>query len=354
MGHEQHAARFTHADHSVSRVSVAYETTGRVAGAMRRLYGALRTLAAAGVIGVAVAAPARAGGQAVDLAVGGGRLWLVGDLGVQVLSASSGHPIASPTLAGAAYPLSVALAGGAAWVGSVEGGFVDGTLSRIDLRTRNVRILWRSRQSSVQYVATGAGTVWALIGFNSTDGRRVAMKVARFSTGGRLMRTWTVPVSSGRVAADSSGCWISSNKELLHIDPSGRLHPVLQAPFGDVATGGGAVWLAERNKVLRIDERTGQARAIATGTLRLGGFQHDLAATTEALYLLQHSYTQPETSRLLQVNLHSGGVERSAAIAGIADAVVVAPHAVWVATSTSTIVRYDPQTLRRTLTVNVP
>lgn len=45
---------------------------------------------------------------------------------------------------------------------------------------------------------------------------------------------------------------------------------------------------------------------------------------------------------------------RSAAIAGIADAVVLAPHAVWVATSTSTISRYDPGTLHRTLTVSVP
>jgi hypothetical protein len=44
--------------------------------------------------------------------------------------------------------------------------------------------------------------------------------------------------------------------------------------------------------------------------LRLGGFQHDLAA-------------------------------------------VAAPHAVWVATSTSTIFRCDPRTLHRTLTVSV-
>lgn len=95
----------------------------------------------------------------VDLAVGGGRLWLVGDQGVQALSASSGQTLASPTLAGAAYPLTVALAGGAAWVGSVENGFVDGMLSRIDVHTGKVRVLWRKQQSSVQYVAAGAGSV---------------------------------------------------------------------------------------------------------------------------------------------------------------------------------------------------
>lgn len=291
----------------------------------------------------------------VDLAVAGGRLWLVGGTqGVQVLSASTGRTIATPTLVGAPYPLSVALAGGAAWVASVENGFVWGTLSRIDVRTGKVRVLWRKEQSSVQYVAAGAGSVWALIGFNSTAGSRVAMQVARFSTPGRLLRVWTVPLGAGRMAADSSGCWISSNGALLHIDPSGHLHRTLQAPFGDIATGAGAVWLAERTSVIRIDERTGQTRSIATGTLRLGGFQHDLAANGDALYLLQHTYTGPSLSRLVRIDLRAGTVTRSASISGIADAVVVAPHAVWVAAATSVISRYDPRTLRRTLTVSVP
>ena len=284
----------------------------------------------------------------VDLAVGGGRLWLVGDQGVQALSASSGQTLASPTLAGAAYPLTVALAGGAAWVGSVENGFVDGMLSRIDVRTGKVRVLWRKQQSSVQYVAAGAGSVWALIG----AGR--GMEAARFSLDGRLLKVWKLPRAAGRMAADSSGCWISSSDALLHIDPSGRLHRALQAPFGDIATGGGAVWLAERTTVVRIDERNGQTRSIATGTLRLGGFQHDLAASTDALYLLQHTYAGPSSSRLVRIDLRTGSVTRSAAIAGIADAVVVAPHAVWVATATSTISRYDPRTLRRRLLVSVP
>jgi hypothetical protein len=44
----------------------------------------------------------------------------------------------------------------------------------------------------------------------------------------------------------------------------------------------------------------------------------------------------------------------SAAINGIAHAVIVAPHAVWVATATSNISRYDPRTLLRKLSVNVP
>lgn len=77
---------------------------------------------------LALAPPARAGGDFVDLAVGSGQVWFVGELGVRELDARTGHTLASPQLVGAAYPLSVALAGGAAWIASVENGYVWGTL----------------------------------------------------------------------------------------------------------------------------------------------------------------------------------------------------------------------------------
>ena len=304
----------------------------------------------AAAIGVSLlaAATARAGGQFVDLAVGGNRVWLVGESGVHELDATTGRIRAMPTLPGAAYPLTVTLADGAAWVGSVENGYVWGTLSRIDARTGKMRVLWRRYQSSVQYVAAGAGSVWALIAVKG------AMEAARFRPNGRLLQEWKLPRDAGRMAADNSGCWISSNRTLLHIDPSGRLHRAQQAPFGDLATGAGAVWLAETTKVVRIDERTGQTRSIPTGTLRLGGFQHDLAATNDALYLLQHTYTPASNSRLVKIDLGTGTVTRSPLIAGIADAVVLSPHGLWVATATSNVSQYDPRTLRRTLVFGVP
>jgi hypothetical protein len=308
-------------------------------------------IALAAAIGISLlsAATARAGGQFVDLAVGGNRVWLVGESGIHELDATTGRIRAMPTLPGAAYPLSVTLADGAAWVGSVENGYVWGTLSRIDARTGKVHVLWRRYQSSVQYVAAGAGSVWALIGITG------AMEAARFSPNGHLLQVWKLPRDAGRMAADNSGCWISSNRTLLHIDPSGRLHRALQTPFGDVATGAGAVWVAESTKVIRVDERTGQTRSIPTGTLRLGGFQHDLTATSDALYLLQHSYNAAvSNSRLVRIDLRSGSVTRSARIAGIADAVVASPRAVWVATATSKVSRYDPRTLRRTRVISVP
>src|SRR5918912_1058229 len=162
-------------------------------------------LVAAGVL--VGAPPARAGGDFTDLAVGG-RVWFVGSGGVRSLDAGTGRTLSRPQLVGPAYPLSVALAGGAAWIASVENGYVWGTLSRIDLRTGKVRVVWRRRDSSVQYVAAGAGSVWTLIG----SGKE--MRVARFTLTGRLLRVWRMP-AAGRIAADEEGCWISADHRLV-------------------------------------------------------------------------------------------------------------------------------------------
>jgi hypothetical protein len=310
------------------------------------------------VLALIVAPAARAGGDFLDLAVGGGRVWVVGPPGVREFDAAGGGSVATRRLGGAAYPLSVALAGGAAWVASVENGFVWGTLTRIDERTGRVRVVWREQNSSVQYVAAGVGGVWALIGSSRT------MRVALFSLRGRLLRIWQV-AGAGRIAADADGCWLSASGRLLHIDRAGRLHRVRAAPFGDVATGGGAVWLAGSASVLRIDERTGRTRTIATGPLALGGFQHDLGVGDSSLWVLQHRVIQHRgamSSALLRFDPLSGRLTGTAALPGVADALVVRPNAVWVATVISPagrsatgydLVRIDPQTLRRTLLVHV-
>jgi hypothetical protein len=294
-----------------------------------------------------LAAPvARAGGDFVDLAVGGGRVWFVGPFGVRSLDMRTGRTRSMPELVGAAYPLSVALAGGAAWVASVENGYVWGTLSRIDEQTGRVRVVWRRRGNSVQYVAAGAGSVWALIG------SRRGSRIARFTFEGRLLRVWRI-AAAGRMAADRQGCWISTNRWLLHIDPTGRVHHVVRSPLGDVVTGAGAVWLPRASSVLRVDERTGRVRTLATGPLRLGGFQHDLAAGYGALWALR--YVSRARSELVRYDPRTGRRTGSASLPGIADAIVVRPGALWVATIAAggTLLRLDPRTLHRTLLVHV-
>jgi len=312
------------------------------------------TAAAGTAVAVLAVAPlARAGGDFVDLAVGGARLWFVGEPGVRELDAGTGRTIASPHLVGAPYPLSVALAGGSAWVASVENGYVWGTLTRIDTRTGKARVLWRMEKSSVQYVAAGAGGVWALIGSAG------ATRIARFSLSGRLARVWTVP-GAGRMAADASGCWISSGRWLLHIDPKGRIHHIVRARLGDVSTGAGAVWLPQAASVLRIDEHTGQIRTLHTGRLQLGGFQHDLAAGDGALWALDHG--SRSHTRLERFDLQTGRSTGTLDVPGIADALIVTRSAVWVAAVIAPpnrpaggydIIRVDPHTLRRNLLVHV-
>jgi hypothetical protein len=307
----------------------------------------VRALVVAAAV-LATAPAARAGGDFVDVAVHGARIWFVGPAGVRSLDAHTGRTLSAPRLVGPAYPLSVAVAGGAAWVASVENGYVWGTLSRIDVPTGKVRVVWRKFNSSVQYVAVGAGSIWALIG------SRTGSRIARFSPAGRLLRIWRIH-DAGRMAADGSGCWISTDRRLLHIDPLGRLHGVADTRLGDVTTGGGAVWLPRARSVLRIDERTGRARTLHTGRLRLGGFQHDLAVGDDALWALE--YISRTSSRLVRFDLRTGRRTGATRIAGIAEAIDVAPRAVWVAAALapggSTVIRMDPHTLRRTLLAHV-
>jgi len=315
-------------------------------------------VAAATVFGTAVllfivATPARAGGDFVDLAASASRVWFVGEPGVRELDAQTGRTLKAPRLSGAPYPLSVALAGGAAWVASVENGYVFGTLTRIDTRTGHTRVLWRQLDSSVQYAAAGAGGVWALIGSAGST------RIARFTLGGKLSRVWTV-WGGGGMAADASGCWISTGQWLIHIDVRGRLHRVVRAQLGDVATGAGSVWLPQATSILRVDEASGRIRTLSTGRLRLGGFQHDLAAGDGALWVL-NSPGRAHSS-LERLDPDNGRRTGHTAVPGIADAVAVTPNAVWVTTviappnqpaSGYDILRLNPKTLRRTLIVHV-
>jgi hypothetical protein len=300
------------------------------------------------VAGVLVGAPAaRAGGDFADLAVGGARVWFVGAGGVRSLDARTGRTLSRPQLVGLAYPLSVALTGGVAWIASVENGYVWGTLSRIDLRTGKVRVVWRRRESSVQYVAAGAGSVWTLIG------SRKGMRIARFTLSGRLLGVWRV-AGAGRIAADQQGCWISTDHWLVQIDPRGQVHRVVRARFGDVSTGAGAVWLVQARSVLRIDERTHEIRRLATGPLGGGGFQHDLAADGRGIWALREANRTRST--LVRYDSRTGRRTGRATLPGIADAMVVTPNAVWVATIAphwETVLRFDPRTLRRTLRVRI-
>jgi hypothetical protein len=301
------------------------------------------------------ASTAFAGGEFVDLAVGGGRVWLVGESGVHSFDAASGDARSATVLPGAGAALSVAVGGGATWVASVANGYTSGSISRIDRRTGAVRVVWRSGTQAAQYVAIGAGSVWALLGTGS------GTRIARFAPGGRLLRVWAI-ADAGRMAADSAGCWVSALSSLVRIDPVGVVHRVVRAPNGDVATGGGAAWLPRTTSVLHVDESSGRVRTLATGRLALSGLQHDLAAGDGPLWALSRPITEPGASTLLRLDPRTGHTTGRVSFPGAAQAVVVTSRAVWVASiqaeeggasDDATITRLDPRTLRRTLVLHV-
>lgn len=290
------------------------------------------------LVAAALASAARAGGDFVDLAAAGHRLWFVGAFGVRAIDTRTGHIVSAPALRDAPYPLSIAVGGGAAWIATVRNGYVDGRLARIDLASGARRSL--ALGGPVQSVAAGARGIYALVGSDT---------IALVRADGAVAHRWRV-AGAGRMTADSSGCWISTNDRLVHIDPSGAVRDVLRAPIADVATGGGYVWVPRATSMLRVDERTGGVTTLRTGRLGLGGFQHDVAYGDGALWTVDTSRPElqrrdPATGRLLG---------RAQLAAGIPDAVAVTLRGVWVGMGeTHELFRFDPHTLRRTLSVHV-
>lgn len=128
------------------------------------------------------------------------------------------------------------------------------------------------------------------------------------------------------------------------------MRTVLRAPIADIATGGGYVWIPRATSMLRVDERTGRVTTLRTGRLQLGGFQHDVAYGDGALWTVdtltpELQRRDPATGRLLG---------RRRLPAGIPDAIAVTPGGVWVGMGgTHQLFRFDPRTLRRTLSVRV-
>lgn len=296
----------------------------------------MRAFVVAVAVGLVAVSGASAGGDFADLTAHGATVWTVGVFGLRELDARSGRTLYVPQPANARYPLSVAVAGGAAWVASVENGYVDGEVTRIDLRTHRSRVVLRDTITAVSASTDGV--------YGLADG-----EVVHFSLNGRVTRRWAI-VDAGRVAADASGCWVSTTHRLLHIRPDGRIIEVLaDVQLGDVATGGDAVWLPQADSVIRVDERTGVVRGIRTGRLFLGGFQHDVAIGDGALWILD-----TRVPALQRRSLQTGHLEKSVALPGTPDAVAARQAGVWVVTAVDhQLLRFDPRTLRRTLAVQL-
>lgn len=296
----------------------------------------MRTVAAVTLAFFALAAPAWAGGDFVDLAPHGAAIWVVGDFGLRELDARSGKTLYAPLPASARYDLAVTSAGGALFVAGIANGYTHGTVTRIDLRTHETRVVWHSPTATAQYVAAGAGGVYVLVAAKTSS-------VLRLSAAGRVTHRWPI-VDGGRLAADASGCWVAASHRLLHIRPDGRIVEVLTTDGQeDVATGGGAAWLVEAGKLIRVDERTGVVRALRAGVRPLG-VNHELAVGAGYLWTVNGVALQ---RRSLRTGKLAGTVGIGPPLAG---SVAIADGSVWVASS-ERLYRVNPRTLRITLRV---
>jgi ligand-binding sensor domain-containing protein len=290
------------------------------------------------VLLLALPASAAAGGSHVDLVAGGRSVYVVGDAGLHQVDASTGRIVWAPIATEPRYDLSVAVADGGLWVASIANGDVDGRLTRVDLRSRAQRVVLRVPQGSVLAVAAGGGGVCALVG------RASGNLLVRFAAGGAQLGEWDVG-TGGRLTADRSGCWVSADGRLLHLDPAGRLRTIRGIPFGDVVAGAGTVWVGLRDALVRVDEHTGRSRTIRTGRLDLGGFQHDMAVAGGSLWVLG-------TGALQRRDARNGHLLAGVLIPRIADSVAVTGFGIWIGT-TQGLRRLNPRTLRTTLRVSL-
>jgi DNA-binding SARP family transcriptional activator/DNA-binding beta-propeller fold protein YncE len=143
------------------------------------------------------------------------------------------------------------IGGGFLWITSPSDSGGDDTLTRVDLRTRQV----------VSSVTVGHLPLFTTFGYGSawvSNYRGNSISVVR--PGSREVETIEVPGGPLGIAAGAGAVWVATfwTKELVRIDPETR-RVVRRIPIGDgplaVAVGAGSVWVTNRDDrtISRID-----------------------------------------------------------------------------------------------------
>jgi hypothetical protein len=291
----------------------------------------VRRLALGALLLALAAGTARAGGDFTDVSAGRQTVWAAGDFGVDQLDARSGRVLRQFVLPGL-YPLSVAVASGAAWVASVADWTDPGTLTRIDAGSGRRRVLL-GRHGTPQAIAVGDGSVWVQVAEKGTN------RVLQFGPGGRL-RSVTGVGTDGWLTADGLGAWVCCHdRTLLRIDRSGQTHSAFSLPTdGPVWAAAGSIWFPGAGVLDRLDERTGRARA----RIPLEGAA-DVAAANGSVYALG-------THALVRIDAATDRVLERRTLPGIPQSVSATADGVWVSLvqrpATSRLYELDPQTLR--------
>jgi class 3 adenylate cyclase/streptogramin lyase len=159
-----------------------------------------------------------------------------------------------------ARPVAVAVGDGAVWVANSS----DGTVSRIDPRTRAVVRTIGNLGGDVSDIATGFGAVWIAGGSDGTLTRIDPRLNAVTRTLTFRSSTLFHPRPVFNVATGAGSVWFTYGQSILRLDPRTNavtkriaVKPPLAIAFGD-----GALWVTTiDDRVLRIDPATGSTTA---------------------------------------------------------------------------------------------
>jgi streptogramin lyase len=218
-----------------------------------------RLLAAAGVLIAAAAVAAvvlltRGGGSPLRL-----RVNAVGAIDPKTNKLVAAIPVGHN-------PESIAAGGGSIWVANVD----DGTVTRIDGRSRKVVETFGGFRGTPRAIAFGNGAIWLTTGEDrlfriDPANDHITAVPLHWHSGFHSV----LPEGLG-VAAGYGAVWLSSTDlgEILRVDPSSGRVVVIEDSrgIGSLALGNGAVWVSEQNGVSRIDPKTN----VLTGTAQIG------------------------------------------------------------------------------------
>jgi streptogramin lyase len=218
-------------------------------------------------------------------------------------------------------PVGVGLEGDSAWVAN-EG---DGTLTRVDLKTRRVRGAPIPVGKNPREVATGRGSVW-VANFGSASVTRVD------ADSGRVLQTVPVGLGPVDIAVGRTSVWVSTQEaRVVKIDA--RSGQVLDRDIGVRSEGAldlglGRLWIADRNDgTLRVFYIT--SGVVSDAPLVLGNSPADIAAGPRFVWAAVAG-----EGLVRRVPIASGAPgERVIETGGRPEALAVSKEAVWVADS---------------------
>ncbi len=292
--------------------------------------------------------PVEPRGRRTGLLVGGGiaAAFAVGAALAVLLSGggSSGSGSSAPTartsgapglttVAVGERPNGIALAGGLAWVLHQPGA----TVATIDQRTAKLTAAAPNVGPRPAAITTGFGRVWVA---NPGLGRLIPLGIASHRRQGNPIRL--PPGNPVALAADEHSIWVGMRSfggaTLVKVDPRTGTFTTLPLPYGvqSLTTGGGAVWIRERQKrqVLRLDVADGTRRGFVVGNGPSG-----IAFGAGKVWVANKA--DGSVTRIDAGSFNTAVIPVGAQPAGIA----VGAGGVWVANQlASTVTRIDPAT----------